>query len=155
MTALEREFDARPLVRAGLLILAAGILLVGAWAVLAPLSGAVIAPGFVKIDLNRKVVQHQEGGIVSAIRVRDGDRVKAGQELILLDDVRVDAQLDLLRTQYDTERVKAARLEAERGFAEKLVFPRDIVARQSDPRINEVIVRESGLFRARRETVDA
>ena len=155
MTALEREFDARPLVRAGLLILAAGILLLGAWAVLAPLSGAVIAPGFVKIDLNRKVVQHQEGGIVSAIRVRDGDRVKAGQELILLDDVRVDAQLDLLRTQYDTERVKAARLEAERGFAEKLVFPRDIVARQSDPRINEVIVRESGLFRARRETVDA
>jgi epimerase transport system membrane fusion protein len=154
MTALEREFDARPLVRAGLLILAAGILLLGAWAVLAPLSGAVIAPGFVKIDLNRKVVQHQEGGIVSAIRVRDGDRVKAGQELILLDDVRVDAQLDLLRTQYDTERVKAARLEAERGFAEKLVFPRDIVARQSDPRINEVIVRESGLFRARRETVD-
>jgi len=154
MTALEREFDARPLVRAGLLILAAGIFALGGWAVLAPLSGAVIAPGYVKIDLNRKVVQHQEGGIVSAIRVRDGDRVKAGQELVVLDDVRVDAQLDLLRTQYDTERTKAARLEAERAFAEKLVFPRDILDRQSDPRINEVIVRESGLFRARRETVD-
>jgi len=107
MTALERAFDPAPIVRAGFLILAAGIVLLGGWAVLAPLSGAVIAPGFVKIDLNRKVVQHQEGGIVSAIRVRDGDRVKAGQELILLDDVRVDAQLDLLRTQYDTERAKA------------------------------------------------
>ena len=154
MTALEREFDPRPLVRAGLLILAAGVLALGGWAVLAPLSGAVIAPGFVKIDLNRKVVQHQEGGIVAAIRVRDGDHVKAGQELILLDDVRVDAQLDLLRTQYDSERAKAARLEAERAFAEKLSFPRDIADRQSDPRVNEVIVRESGLFRARRETVD-
>jgi membrane fusion protein, epimerase transport system len=154
MTALEREFDPRPLVRAGFLILAAGVLALGGWAVLAPLSGAVIAPGFVKIDLNRKVVQHQEGGIVSAIRVRDGDHVKAGQELILLDDVRVDAQLDLLRTQYDSERAKAARLEAERAFAEKLTFPRDIADRQSDPRINEVIVREGGLFRARRETVD-
>ena len=126
MTALEREFDPWPVVRAGFLILAAGILGLGGWSLLAPLTGAVIAPGFVKIDLNRKVVQHQEGGIVSAIRVRDGDRVKAGQELILLDDVRVDAQLDLLRTQYDTERAKAARLEAERAFAEKLVFPRDI-----------------------------
>src|SRR5206468_5353319 len=61
-----------------------GILVLGIWSLLAPLSGAVIAPGFVKIDLNRKVVQHQEGGIVSAIRVRDGDRVKAGQELIVL-----------------------------------------------------------------------
>jgi len=154
MTALEREFDPLPLVRAGLLILAAGVVALGGWAVLAPLSGAVIAPGFVKIDLNRKVVQHQEGGIVSAIRVRDGDHVKAGQELLLLDDVRVDAQLDLLRTQYDSERAKAARLEAERAFAEKLSFPRDIADRQSDPRVNEVIVRESGLFRARRETVD-
>ena len=145
MTALEREFDPRPLVRAGFLILAAGVLALGGWAVLAPLSGAVIAPGFVKIDLNRKVVQHQEGGIVSAIRVRDGDHVKAGQELILLDDVRVDAQLDLLRTQYDSERAKAARLEAERAFAEKLTFPRDIADRQSDPRINEVIVREGAV----------
>jgi len=154
MTALEREFDARPLVRAGLLILLAGILVLGAWAVIAPLSGAVIAPGFVKIDLNRKVVQHQEGGIVSAIRVRDADRVKAGQELIVLDDVRVDAQLDLLRTQYDTERAKAARLEAERGFRERVVFPRDIADRQSDPKINELIIRESALFRARRESVD-
>jgi len=155
MTALEREFDPWPVVRGGLLILTVGMLALGGWAMLAPLSGAVIAPGFVKIDLNRKVVQHQEGGIVSAIRVRDGDHVKAGQELILLDDVRVDAQLDLLRTQYETERTKAARLEAERAFAEKLVFPRDIADRQSDPRINEVIVRESSLFRARRETVDA
>ena len=155
MTALERAFDPAPLVRTGFLILAAGIVVLGSWAVLAPLSGAVIAPGFVKIDLNRKVVQHQEGGIVSAIRVRDGERVKAGQELIVLDDVRVDAQLDLLRTQYDAERAKAARLEAERAYAERLVFPRDIADRQSDPRINEMIMRESGLFRARRETVES
>jgi HlyD family type I secretion membrane fusion protein len=154
MTALERDFDAAPLVRAGLWILLAGIVLLGGWSLVAPLSGAVIAPGFVKIDLNRKVVQHQEGGIVSAIRVRDGDHVKAGQELIVLDDVRVDAQLDMLRTQYDAERAKAARLESERTFSEKVKFPRDIADRQSDPKINEFIVRESALFRARRESVD-
>ena len=58
-----------------------------------------------------------------AIRVRDGDRVKQGQELMLLDDVRVDAQLDLLRTQLDAERAKAARLEAERALAAKPAFP--------------------------------
>src|SRR5437868_4086774 len=155
MTALERAFDPAPIGRAGFLIVAAGIVRLGGWAVLAALSGAVIAPGFVKVDLNRKVVQHQEGGLVSAIRVRDGERVKAGQELIVLDDVRVDAQLDLLRTQYDAERAKAARLEAERAFAERLVFPRDIADRQSDPRINELIMRESGLFRARRDTVES
>ena len=75
----------------------------------------MIAPGYVKVDLNRKVVQHQEGGIVRAISVRDGDRVNQGQELVLLDDVRIDAQLDLLRTQLEAERAKTARLEAERA----------------------------------------
>ena len=98
--------DVRPIVRAGLLVIVGGIVAIAAWAFLAPLSGAVIAPGFVKVDLNRKVVQHQEGGIVRAVRVRDGDRVTQGQELVLLDDVRIDAQLDLLRTQLDAERAK-------------------------------------------------
>ena len=37
------------------------------WSTLAPLSGAVIASGRVKVELNRKTVQHQEGGIVRKI----------------------------------------------------------------------------------------
>src|SRR5258708_37099079 len=126
MPALERGLDVRPLARLGLAVIATAAIGLGAWAALAPLSGAVIAPGFVKVDLNRKVVQHQEGGIVSAIRVRDGDRVREGQELIVLDDVRIDAQLDLLRTQLDGERAKAARLEAERAYAPKPKFSRDL-----------------------------
>jgi len=145
------EADARWIIRAGLSIIAAGVLALGGWAALAPLSGAVIAPGFVKVDLNRKVVQHQEGGIVSAIRVRDGDRVKEGQELVLLDDVRIDAQLDQLRTQLDGERTKAARLEAERAYATKPKCPKDIA---DQPRMAEIIERESSLFRARRESVE-
>jgi len=38
--------------------------LFAAWAMYAPLSGAVVAPAHVKVELNRKTVQHQEGGIV-------------------------------------------------------------------------------------------
>ena len=52
------------------------------------------------------------------------------------------------------ERAKAARLESERTFSERVKFPRDIADRQSDPKINELIFRESALFRARRESVD-
>jgi HlyD family type I secretion membrane fusion protein len=145
------ENDARWIIRAGLGVIFAGVLAIGGWAALAPLSGAVIAPGFVKVDLNRKVVQHQEGGIVRAIRVRDGDKVKEGQELVLLDDVRIDAQLDLLRTQLDGERAKAARLEAERSYAAKPKFPKDLT---DQARTTEIIERESALFRARRDAVE-
>jgi multidrug efflux pump subunit AcrA (membrane-fusion protein) len=121
-------------------VIAVGAFALGGWVVFAPLSGAVIAPGYVKVDLNRKVVQHQEGGIVRAIRVRDGDKVKEGQELLLLDDVRIDAQLDLLRTQLDGERAKAGRLEAERSYAPKPKFPKDLA---EQPRMTEIIEREN------------
>jgi epimerase transport system membrane fusion protein len=154
VTELARELHYAPLARSGLAAIAGGVLALGAWLALAPLSGAVIAPGYVKVDLNRKVVQHQEGGIVRAVHVRDGQRVAQGEELLVLDDVRIDAQFDLLRTQFDAERAKAARLEAERAYAGKPDFPVELVARQSEPKVGELLSREAGLFRARREAVE-
>ena len=141
------EKEARGVIRSGLAVIVVGAIAFLLWGFWAPLSGAIIAPGYVKVDLNRKVVQHQEGGIVRAIRVRDGDRVTQGQELMLLDDVRIDAQLDLLRTQLDAERAKSARLEAERALAAKPKFPKDLIK-------DEFRTREEALFRARREALD-
>jgi membrane fusion protein, type I secretion system len=153
------ELDLRPhirrTVRRGLLVIAAGVALLGAWAAFATLSGAVIAPGFVKVDLNRKVVQHQEGGIVREIRVRDGDRVRQGEPLVLLDDVKVDASLDLLTLQHDAERAKAARLMAEAAFAPRIAFPGDLARRENELKIAEVIERERALFRSRRDAVES
>jgi len=142
------EKEAKGIIRSGLAVIVVGAVAFLLWGFWAPLSGAIIAPGYVKVDLNRKVVQHQEGGIVRAIRVRDGDRVTEGQELVLLDDVRIDAQLDLLRTQLDAERAKSARLEAERSLAARPVFPKDLIK-------DEFRTREEALFRARRQALDS
>jgi len=107
------------------------------------------------VDLNRKVVQHQEGGIVREIRVRDGDRVKQGQPLVVIEDVRVDATLDMLSIQLIAERAKAARLAAEAAFAPKVIFPADIVRRESGLKVVEVLERERALFRSRRDSIDS
>ena len=141
--------------RAGFGVLALGVLVMTAWVVLAPLSGAIIAPAFVKVDMNRKVVQHQEGGIVKQILVRDGERVQMGQTLVVIDDVKLDATLDLLRTQHDGERAKAARLEAERAMLPEVRFPADMLARSSEPKVVELVQRETALFRARREALES
>ncbi|MEX1108768.1 MAG: HlyD family type I secretion periplasmic adaptor subunit [Dongiaceae bacterium] len=143
------------IVRGGFTVVTLGLLALGTWLVLAPLSGAVIAPGFVKVDMNRKVVQHQEGGIIKQILVRDGEHVRQGQILIVIDDVRLDATLDLLRTQHDGERAKAARLEAERAFLPAVMFPPDLAARGGEPKVAELLQREASLFRARREALDS
>ncbi len=141
--------------RAGLGVTLLGTLLVGTWLALAPLSGAVIAPGFVKVDMNRKVVQHQEGGIVKEILVRDGERVREGQTLVVIGDVRLDATLDLLRTQHDGERAKVARLEAERALLPAVKFPPELAARGGESKVAELLQRETALFRARREALDS
>ena len=146
--------ELKRLVGSGLLIIVAGMLALGGWTALAPLAGAIVAPGFVKVDLNRKVVQHAEGGIVREIHVRDGDKVKQGQTLIVLEDVKVDATLDLLSIQLIAEQVKSARLGAEASYAPKVPLPADILKRAREPRVAEVLEREDALFRSRRGALD-
>jgi HlyD family type I secretion membrane fusion protein len=152
---IESASNPYPLVRAGLLGILLLISAVAAWVSLAPLSGAAIAPGVVKVDMNRKTVQHQEGGIVSEIKVRDGSKVKAGDTLIVLKDIRVDASNELVQTQLDSEVAKAARLTAEGAWASRVVFPPELFFRASDPQVAELMKREKLMFRTRRDAFDA
>ncbi len=138
------------LIRAGVIAIILLLVCIAAWLAAAPLNGAAIAPGLVKVDMNRKVVQHQEGGIVGEIRVRDGQKVKAGETLLVLKDVRVNATNDLVQTQLDAELAKAARLSSEQVWAPEVIFPQELRSREQDPRIAELLAKERGLFRARR-----
>ncbi|HJY37606.1 MAG TPA: HlyD family type I secretion periplasmic adaptor subunit [Steroidobacteraceae bacterium] len=125
--------------------------LLALWMIAAPLSGAIIAAGKLKVELNRKTVQHQEGGIVRSILVRDGELVRAGQPLIVVGDVRSDAQLNMLRDQLRAERIRNARSSAEAVLATKFQLPAglDDGAGPSDD-----LARETALFQARRRTLD-
>jgi len=147
--------NARRLVWTGLIVIAVAFLGVGGWMAAAPLSGAVIAPGVVKVDTNRKTVQHQEGGIVKKILVRDGDRVKIGQTLIVLDDVRVDAALDQTRAQLDAELARNARLTAEGSLAAGVVFPKELSPRLGEPRVADLMRKETALFAVRRGVLNS
>src|SRR5262245_2848814 len=97
--------------------------LVAAWSAAAPLAGAVVAPARLKVELNRKTVQHQEGGIVREILVRDGQQVQAGDALLVVGDLRSEAELRLLQDQHRAARVRAARAEAESRMAPRFELP--------------------------------
>jgi HlyD family type I secretion membrane fusion protein len=153
LPALHPAADARRSVAAGLLIIAVAFGAVGTWAALAPLAGAIIASGVVKVDTNRKTVQHLEGGIVKEILVRDGDRVRAGQPLISIGDERVSAELSGASAQLDAERARAARLQAERDGLTAIDFPAALRARAMEPRIAELARLETTLFDSRRRAL--
>ena len=96
--AAARRSAARVL--AGVLILAMFFVGFGSWAALAPLSSAAVAPGAVRVESNRRTVQHLEGGIIAELRVREGDVVQADQVLIRLDRTQAAAHYQALRHQY-------------------------------------------------------
>ena len=155
MSDIDPGVNVGRVIAAGFAVLALGTGTLVAWSMSAPISGAIIAPGFVKVEMNRQVVQHQEGGIVKEILVRDGQRVRRGETLLVLGDVRVDSIVELLRTQLDGERAKAARLEAERALALSLEFPEELTSKSKDAKVAEFLQRETALWRARREALES
>src|ERR1044072_1828386 len=68
---------------AGVAVLAGGV---GGWAATTEIAGAVIAPGYLVVESHVKKGQHPTGGVVGEIRARDGDRVKAGDIVVRLDE---------------------------------------------------------------------
>ena len=146
--------QAKRLVRAGWLIVLGALVPLGAWMMLAPLSMAVVAPAFVKVDLNRRPVQHLEGGIVRSVMVRDGQRVSAGDPVLILGDVSVDAERNRLSYRAEVERAGIARLDAEQSSAATLSFPASLLAAaKRDSRVQQALAKEQALFRTRRDAL--
>jgi HlyD family secretion protein len=101
---------------------------IGGWAATATLSGAIIAPGTFVVERNVKKIQHNYGGIVAAINVRNGDRVEAGQVLLTLDSTQLGAELEIVKSQLLELKARSARLSAERDGLTQVVFPAELVA---------------------------
>lgn len=142
--------DSRPYILAGLAILAVMIGGFGTWAAVAPLSGALVAPGVVTVETNRKTVQHLEGGIVLELRAREGDVVQRNDVLIRLEDTRVKAQLAVIDGRLEVLMAREARLAAERDDADRIAFPEALRRRMSAPKVAEILRGQSEVFAARR-----
>lgn len=126
----------------------------GSWMALAKLSGAVVASGKLVVESNVKDVQHPDGGIVGEIHVRDGDRVRAGDLLIRLDDTMARASLGIVDSQIDAYRARRMRLVAERDEDDRLVVPDMLTQRLGDRAIADLVAAETKLFEARRQSLE-
>lgn len=133
--------------RVGLTIVAATFGLFGTWAAVAPLDGAVYAPGVVTVQAYRKTVQHPEGGIVKQVLVHDGDIVKRDDPLVVLDDAQLRFEFDMTRSQLLAAQAMEARLKAERDAQAAIDF--EGVGDLASPRGKEARQSETQLFDAR------
>jgi HlyD family secretion protein len=123
---------------------------VGVWAGTMQIAGALIAPGTIVVDSNVKKVQHPTGGVVGEVNAHDGDRVRAGDLLVRLDDTVAKANLAIVTKGLTELGARKARLSAERDRADTVIFPDDLLKRSDDPDVAQVLTAERKLFDLRR-----
>lgn len=131
--------DASKVIRFGFIVLFVVFVVLGGWSAFAPLDASSVAIGKVSADLDKKTVQHLEGGIVEKIFVKDGDSVKKGDILIELDDVQIKSQLDIFQSQYQDIIGLYARLEAQDKDLDHITFPKDLTDQK-------VIINQKDIF---------
>jgi HlyD family secretion protein len=127
----QQSSDPRSEIRQGMLVIAIFLLLLLLWAVFVPLADGVHAHGVIAISGNRQAVQHRDGGVVTAIHVREGQKVRSGEPLIELAAPELRAAERALTSDYLTLLAQRARLLAEREGRHDLVPPVEF-ARLSD-----------------------
>jgi HlyD family secretion protein len=123
----------------------------GGWASTAEISGALIAQGSLVVDSNIKKVQHPTGGVVGEVRAHDGDRVKAGDTLIRLDETVTRANLAIVTKGLNELYAREARLDAERDGTDAMAMPKQLAAFANDPDVTEAVAGERRLFDLRRK----
>ena len=141
-------------IMAGIIVIAVGFGGFFSWAFTAELDSAAVASGSVIVDSRKKVVNHFEGGILKKLLVEEGDRVKAGQTLMLLDGTRSESELGQLRGERYGLIAKLARLRAEQSGRGEIDFPEQILNAEQDY-VADILLDEKRLFGKRNEVYDA
>jgi HlyD family type I secretion membrane fusion protein len=123
----------------------------GIWGTQARIAGAVIAPGLIKVESNRQIIQHADGGVVGAIYARNGDYVEAGQILLRLDGTDVRSELAIIEQQLLEATARIARLRAESDG--ETYFEVDLLGLEHLA-VDDVISGQYRLFQARRTSFE-
>lgn len=138
----------RPMIM-GSIVVGVFVVGMGLWAALSPLDSAVVAPGIVRVEDNRKTVRHLQGGTVLSILVEEGQRVRLNQVLLRFDDVQSRSTFDVLLNQQDALLAQSARMQAEATNQRAVVFPPELLSRTADPRVAGLIRDQQFLFSTR------
>jgi HlyD family secretion protein len=108
------------------------------------------APGVINPDSGKKTIQHLEGGIIAELSVHEGQAVKMGQPLVVLESTQARATHETLVQQHLSLLARQARLDAERAGESHIQWPPEL--RASDQQIRDIVVAQQEVFDARRST---
>jgi HlyD family secretion protein len=139
----------------GLLILVIGLGGFGGWALLVPFEGAVIVSGQVKAERRNQIIKSLDGGILKELKIEEGDRLKKGQVIALLDDKEAGAQLNRFQASQVSLMAEQIRLTAERSSLTSPDFSSLKGQQDRDNRIQNSIAIQTSEFNSRKREITA
>ncbi len=140
--ALDPETDTRSPIRLGFWVLIVGFGLLMLWAAFAPLDEGVSAPATVSGETRRKTIQHLQGGVVKSVAVKEGQEVKQGDVLVVLDDGATRAAYEAIRQNYLAQRALESRLLAEATDQRSITFHPDLLGKDDPVSVQLVAVQQ-------------
>lgn len=148
-TGYDPEAQLRKSARWAFIAIAVLLLGFGLSAALIPIGGAVMGSGQLGAESRIKRIAHPVGGVISAIMVKDGDRVRKGQILMRLDSTVTGATADLSGRSVNQLLAQQARLTAERDGLGAIPFP-DRLAKNPSADARAAMESEQRQFELRR-----
>jgi HlyD family secretion protein len=142
--------DVRAPARYGKALILAFVIIFGGWGYFVPLDGGAVAPGVINPDSGKKTIQHLEGGIIADLPVREGEVVKIGQPLVVLESTQARAAHEALVQQRLSLVARKARLDAEKASQNRIELPQEL--RAADPQIRSIVEAQQEVFDTRRTT---
>lgn len=143
-----------PVVFAGSTVVFLTFGVMGGWASVAKLDSAVVAPGTITLDSNRKVIQHLEGGIVEEILVKEADKVERGDVLLRLSSIEAASNLEVIEFRLNVARITEVRLLAERALEDSIKFPKELSV-DSSPALDAALEDQREMFEDRRSILQS
>lgn len=138
----------------GLIVMGLGFGGIAVWSGLTEVSGAVVASGQVGVEARQQAIQHRTGGLITALHVREGDGIAAGDAILTLDDTELQAQRALTRRELLESVARLDRLSSELRQAQEVTFRDGLEELFGDlPGFLQVLNDEAALFAARRLTL--
>jgi adhesin transport system membrane fusion protein len=124
-----------------------GIVTLIIWASFAKIDQVTRAQATVIASARTQEIQASEGGVLTQLAVTEGEEVKAGQLLVVLEEERAKAAVDNSASKTAALTAKLARLNAE-IFEKPLVFPKGV---QDYP---EYVQNQRALYNRRRQAIN-